>query len=367
MDKLSHICETGEAFPHAWLTSILMAMIIVFTAIPASSAPLGTGFTYQGRLDSNGLPINGVVNLRFSLWDAAGTGSPPSGGNQVGTTQPVQNVAVANGVFVVLLNDAGQFGANAFDGQARFLEIQVCSDPTCTTVTTLSPRQPLTAVPYALRALSPDGNSLDASDGNPVDALYVNSIGRVGIGTTAPQVAVHVFSTDSVSQRIECMGGVNSWSKIEFANLNGRWDVGTSRGYNGDQLYFFRQGQTTSALALQPDGTIYAPGTIRMGASGQYIPAGGEENLRILRGSIHLTGNILAGSGFTVSVAGDKTYTIHYNTPFSDAPTELVFSGDGTPYINTTSFPDRLEIRMIRPGTSEIILIGYNFMVIGPR
>lgn len=37
-----------------------------------------------------------------------------------------------------------------------------------------------------------DGHSLDASDGNPVDVVYVNATGEVGIGTTIPETELHV-------------------------------------------------------------------------------------------------------------------------------------------------------------------------------
>lgn len=37
-----------------------------------------------------------------------------------------------------------------------------------------------------------DGHSLDAADGNPVDALYVDDSGRVGVGTTNPGRRLHV-------------------------------------------------------------------------------------------------------------------------------------------------------------------------------
>jgi hypothetical protein len=39
-----------------------------------------------------------------------------------------------------------------------------------------------------------DGHSLDASDGSPVDAVYVDQDGNVGIGTTAPQRKTQVHS-----------------------------------------------------------------------------------------------------------------------------------------------------------------------------
>ena len=77
----------------------------------------------------------------------------------------------------------------------------------------------------------------------------------------------------SISHRIETAAGTNSWARIEFANGNGQWDVGTSRGFNGDQLYFFREGATSTALAIQPNGDTRVSGnmsvaslTIRGGA-----------------------------------------------------------------------------------------------------
>lgn len=41
---------------------------------------------------------------------------------------------------------------------------------------------------------SGDGHSLDASDGDPTDALFVDTEGRVGVGTPAPQSNLHVSS-----------------------------------------------------------------------------------------------------------------------------------------------------------------------------
>jgi hypothetical protein len=68
---------------------------------------------------------------------------------QQGSTQTVTNVTVAGGRFTVVLNAAGQFGARAFDGSARWLAIGVrCPDSG--PYTPLSPRQALTAAPLAL-------------------------------------------------------------------------------------------------------------------------------------------------------------------------------------------------------------------------
>jgi hypothetical protein len=142
----------------------------------ALAAPLGPGFTYQGQLNQNGAPVNGNVNLRFSLHDAATVG------NQVGASQ-VLTVTVTNGLFTALLNGSGEFGANAFNGDARWLQIEVCNNPACSSSTTLSPRQSLTAAPYATTAAKPWSIS-----GANIGFLG----GNVGIGTTSPQAPLDV-------------------------------------------------------------------------------------------------------------------------------------------------------------------------------
>ena len=60
-------------------------------APPAQSA-LGTGFTYQGRLDEGGTPANDSSDPRFILFDG------DFGGAQVGSIVALEDVAVTNGL-----------------------------------------------------------------------------------------------------------------------------------------------------------------------------------------------------------------------------------------------------------------------------
>jgi hypothetical protein len=122
----------------------------MLTATTVAQTPLGTVFTYQGRLKNGGSPAGGLHDLRFRLYDA------PAGGNQVGTTVCRDNVSVTDGLFTVPLD----FGAQ-FAGQERFMEIDVradtglgCGNPAGFVV--LTPRQALTAAPNALFALNAD-------------------------------------------------------------------------------------------------------------------------------------------------------------------------------------------------------------------
>ena len=48
------------------------ALALSFWAgVGAVAAPLGTAFTYQGQLKSDGSPANGLHDMRFRLFDAA--------------------------------------------------------------------------------------------------------------------------------------------------------------------------------------------------------------------------------------------------------------------------------------------------------
>ena len=91
--------------------------------------PIGTAISYQGQLRNAGGPVNGVCDMTFQLFDAV------TAGNAIAA--PVATpVTVTSGLFVTALD----FGASAFTGEARWLEIGVkcAGDPG---FTTLTPRQ----------------------------------------------------------------------------------------------------------------------------------------------------------------------------------------------------------------------------------
>jgi hypothetical protein len=105
----------------------------------------GSGFTYQGQLSHEGAIVDNSCDFTFGLYDAA------SDGDRLGDFQSVSNVTVEDGRFTVILNDSNQFGPNAFDGSARWLDITVqCAGDSAPTYLG---RQPLTRTPYASYAL----------------------------------------------------------------------------------------------------------------------------------------------------------------------------------------------------------------------
>ncbi len=136
---------------------ILHAAAIAVALFPAAlwaGTGSGSNFTYQGQLKEADVPVKVACDMTFTLWDAATAGGQIGGtiafDGQAGNQSPVE---VANGLFAVELD----FGTSVFDGADRWLEVAVRRphDPTnAAAYTTLSPRQPFTAVPYASHALS---------------------------------------------------------------------------------------------------------------------------------------------------------------------------------------------------------------------
>ncbi len=128
MRKIFHTPRFGFLF--------LIVAIVLKLNCPAFAQT--TAFTYQGKLTDSGTP-QATYQMQFKLFDAV------SNGTQTGATITNPSVAVSSGVFTVNLD----FGAAAFDGADRFLEIAVkrnAGDP----FTILTPRQKLTSAPYAI-------------------------------------------------------------------------------------------------------------------------------------------------------------------------------------------------------------------------
>jgi len=110
-------------------------------------------FTYQGRLLQSGAPVSGVADLRFRLFDAL------QGGTQVASQVERSGVPVTDGLFTVELS----FGLSAFDGTARWMEIDVAF-PAGGPYTALSPRQPIGYAPQALYSIRTAPHTHSASE-----------------------------------------------------------------------------------------------------------------------------------------------------------------------------------------------------------
>ena len=118
----------------------LLVMVALGDRCPAADIPLGSSFTYQGQLTEAGRPLNDTADFSFSLWDAA------TGGNRLGSPIVYSGITVVNGLFSVNVD----FGVGAFNGDARWVQVEVRSPAGSGSYVPLIPRQRLSPVPYAL-------------------------------------------------------------------------------------------------------------------------------------------------------------------------------------------------------------------------
>jgi hypothetical protein len=123
-----------------FITIIAVVLCLTVNAFAQTSA-----FVYQGKLNDGTLAANGTYQFEFKLFDSAAAGA----GSQIGNTLSNVTATVTNGIFSVNLD----FGTNSFDGAARFLEIAVRLNDSGQNYTLLTPRQPITATPYAVKSL----------------------------------------------------------------------------------------------------------------------------------------------------------------------------------------------------------------------
>jgi hypothetical protein len=152
---------------------LLTLALAALCAAETFAAPIGAAFTYQGRLDDGGQPANNVYDLTFTLHD------DPVNVASMGTYIILSAVPVTNGLFTVQLNVNGEFGGNAFNGQARWLQIGVRTNSpgnAFNNFTFLAPRQPLTPAPMALFAPNAGQAATANSANTATTAQTANSV-----------------------------------------------------------------------------------------------------------------------------------------------------------------------------------------------
>jgi hypothetical protein len=213
-------------------------------------AAVGSGFTYQGRLKDGGNPANGQYDLLFTLYDDLTAGS------QVGVPITVTNQAVTDGLFTLQLD----FGSPAFQGSARWLEI-AASQAGGGSFTTLSPRQALTAAPYALSlmpgaVITGTGGTamLTANNGNGNGIYGISNGGGAGVYGLSP-------ATNGYGVIGEADNGANAYG-VWGLSTNGNGVYGTSSGgsgvsgrsNSGDGVYGYTSGHAAGVVGQTVGG-----------------------------------------------------------------------------------------------------------------
>lgn len=119
----------------------------------SQGGPLGSSFTYQGRLIRDTAPVDGVTcDFTFDLYDVA------TGGTRLETDS--KSASVEDGYFSVALD----FGSEAFTGEARWLAVAVHCPGDAFSVPLDDQRMSLTAAPYA-HSLRPGSTTSGSASG----------------------------------------------------------------------------------------------------------------------------------------------------------------------------------------------------------
>jgi len=316
------------------------AAIALYATTAWAGSPTGTAFTYQGQLKQNGVPITDTCAFEFSLWENADNPNPAG---QVGATLVFDGpnaIDVFDGLFSAPLD----FGDGAFNGDDRWLEVAVkCS--TSLDYTTLAPRQPVTATPFAsygnhapwdgLVGVPPDiadGDSDTQLSETQVEDYLTNGPVDLALGTT-----VNGQSISTGSHTVDTNAATRCNGAEVFLDGNGNCvsvdATGSSLWHlNGSSIYYNagRVGIGTSSPAAELDIRSSAPNytslkignassdglyTLRVNGSDPTI-AGTAGNLELWTdisiGSLHLftatpTGRIgikVIDPGETLSVGG---------------------------------------------------------------
>ncbi|MCX6926453.1 MAG: hypothetical protein NT154_25080, partial [Verrucomicrobia bacterium] len=308
------------------------------------AAAQGTAFTFQGLLTGQVVPSEGTCDLRFALFDAA------SGGGAVGSPLTNAAVGVTNGLFTTMLD----FGAGAFTGPARWLEIAVRTNGAAA-FAVLAPRQPLTPAPYAIFAGGVNAAgivgtisatnigagtitsaSLDPNVGvwsrSGANVFYIG--GNVGIGMSAPTNALQVVGNVTVegAETIELRANHVTLGQTNVANGSGATAMGITTRASG--------GGATAMGGLTTASGVYST------AMGLLTAASGSGSTAM--------GISSRASGLGSLAAGDQANAIHdgsfvwadlQNTEFASTSTnQFLIRAAGGVGINTTTPATALHV-----------------------
>ncbi len=260
----------------------------------------GTAFTYQGRLNNGASLASGSYDMKFTLYATNLTGNAIAG--------PVTNSAIAvnNGLFTTTLD----FGDGVFAGTNYWLDIFVRTNGASSFIE-LSPRQPVTPVPYAVMAESVNNlpgltvqqntngapNVIGGSPNNFVSSGLVGA--TIGGGGAVIYNGSHY--TNKVTGSFGTVGGGAGNAAGAFDTVSGGYQNTATSGYSTVGGGFENVASDSSATVAGGEENVASVNDATVGggdeniARGAYATIGGGENN--------------TASGFSATVGGGSANT----------------------------------------------------------
>jgi hypothetical protein len=251
----------------------LAAAAVLALVAGTATAQVGTAITYQAQIKDNGQPVNGLVDVRMTLFNA------PIAGAQVGS--PItQSVNAANGLFTV----APDFGAAPFtNNQPLFMQVEVRSPAGVGAFNLLNNRVRLAPTPFSLatRGINAAANgNVGIGTVNPIHMLHV--FGQGDVATNQPHLVLETTPGSSFGPQVRLKHGGTNGS--EWLLLSG----GSSNGQVGAGNFGITRQGGNNVFAATPAGNI---------GLGTNTPAQ----------RLHVVGNSILGSVADSAIGFDST------------------------------------------------------------
>ncbi len=312
-----------EMMMNTILRNTILRLISVCLTASAALAQT-TAFTYQGKLTDTGTP-QATYQMEFRLFDAL------TGGIQVSSTVSNASVAVMQGVFTVPLD----FGAAAFDGSARWLEIGVRPAGNVNPFTVLSPRQQLSSAPYSIKSMNSTAtDSLSAACVGCVQDANILGVSGSKVMGEIPSQSVPTGSGNYI-QNAATAARLGKFSPQQAAgfNIDGNGVIGDSLGVGIAPRAGIKLDVVGNVLMTQANGGAMQFGTPNSETGMSNIVGGGRADLRFDGTTLKLVvGPVGAPPSSTSGIVINTFGRVYIDTPFNSILAKLNVNAGNNDY-----------------------------------
>ena len=185
-------------------------------------------FRYQGRILNNDALVSGNLDFSFKLYDT------PTGGSSL--YEDAATITVVDGLYSTIIGDDTTSGGDlgdALNNPAVYLEIEVGGE-------TLTPRERIVSVPYAMNGLPSGSVVLSAS--NPNAALEAKGYSLVYSDVNSPEDWVVALEDELVIPFDRNGGGAYNMEMVTFGSYVGFYSEGASSAFGSNPFHYSQDG-----------------------------------------------------------------------------------------------------------------------------